>query len=158
MVPELVGGETTHMRDYSIPVVAEYEHGLENFLDHYIADESISAIRKRDKRRPLLLNTMFLAPHPPFHIPEPYFSMVDEKAVRLPDDVGVWYPGQSPLQLYNLTGFLGTRYTREEWRRVWAKYLGLVKLLDDEVGRMIAALKEEGLYDQSIIVFTADHG
>lgn len=157
-VPEMVGGEATHMRDYSIPVLGVYDDGLENFLDHYIADQSIEAIRQRDRRKPLLLNVMFLAPHPPFHIPEPYYSMVDEKEVELPGDVAVWYPGQSPLQMYNLTGFLGTRYSRDDWRAVWAKYLGLVKLLDDEVGRVIATLKEEGLYDKAIIVFTADHG
>jgi len=158
MVPEMVSGRHTHTRTYSIPVVGLYKDGVENFLDHYIANESVAAIMKRDRKKPFLLNAMFLAPHPPFHIPDPYFSMIDAEKVMLPENVGKWYGGQSPLQLYNLPGFLGTRYTREEWRAVWAKYLGLVKLLDDEVGRILAALKEEGMYESSLIVFTADHG
>ncbi len=54
--------------------------------------------------------------------------------------------------------FIGSRYDREHWRAIWAKYLGLVKLLDDEVGRVIKALKDEGLYDKAIILFTADLG
>ena len=158
MVPEMVSGEQTHTRTYSLPVFERYEPGPTYFLDHYIGTESVNAIKSRDRSKPLLLNAMFLAPHPPFHIPEPYFSMFDEENVRIPANVGVWYPQQSPLQLYNLTGFLGTRYNREEWTNIWKKYLGLVKLLDDEVGRIIATLKTEGLYDRSIIVFTADHG
>lgn len=156
--PELVSGMHTQLRSYSTPEVGVYRDGAEFFLDRYIANESIKAIRSRDKKKPLLLNTMFLAPHPPFSIPEPYFSMFGSKDFVLPDNVGQWYPGQSPLQMYNITGFIGSRYNREQWRGIWAKYLGLVKLLDDEVGRVIAALKEEGLYDQAIILFTADHG
>ena len=158
LVPEQVSGRHTHARYYSTPFAARYTPGIKYFTDRYISDQSQRAIRQRDKTKPLLLNSMFLAPHPPFHIPEPYFSAVDARQVDLPDNVGQWYPGQSPLQLYNITGYLGTRYSREEWRDTWAKYLGLVKLLDDEVGRIIQVLKDEGLYEKSIVIFTADHG
>lgn len=156
--PEIVSGSHTQLRAYSTPSFGVYKEGPDYFLDRYIANESIKAIKNRDKKKPLLLNTMFLAPHPPFSIPEPYFSMVGKKDFELPENVGQWYPGQSPLQMYNLTGFIGSRYDREQWREIWAKYLGLVKLLDDEVGRVMATLKEEGLYDKAIILFTADHG
>jgi arylsulfatase A-like enzyme len=158
MVPEMVSGEQTHTRAYSVPVFERYAPGPAYFLDHYIASESVNAIKNRDKKKPLLLNAMFLAPHPPFHVPEPYFSMFDKEDITVPANVGVWYSQQSPLQLYNITGFLGTRYNREEWSKIWKKYLGLVKLLDDEVGRIIRTLKDEGLYESSIIIFTADHG
>lgn len=158
LVPEQVSGHHTGARYYSTPFAAPYKPGVGYFTDRYFSNEAQRAIRQRDKTKPLLLNCMFLAPHPPFHIPEPYFSAISSQQVDLPDNVGQWYPGQSPLQLYNITGFLGTRYTRDEWRDTWAKYLGLVKLLDDEVGRIVQALKEEGLYEQAILVFTADHG
>jgi choline-sulfatase len=156
--PEIVSGAHTRLRSYSTPVFDIYKDGIDYFLDHYIASESIAAIKNRDKKKPLLLNAMFLAPHPPFSIPEPYYSMITAKDFTLPENVGQWYFGQSPLQMYNLTGFIGSRYSRQQWAEVWTKYLGLVKLLDDEVGRVINALKEEGLYDKAIIVFTADHG
>ena len=60
---------------------------------------------------------MFLAPHPPLEIPEPWFSMVRD--IELPRNVGEWSPGQSPLQLYNLPGFIGARYSRDDWHEVW---------------------------------------
>ena len=156
--PELVSGAHTQLRSYSTPSFGLYKEGADFFLDHYIASESIAAIKNGGKNKPLLLNCMFLAPHPPFSIPEPYFSMLTTKDFVLPENVGQWYPGQSPLQMYNLTGFIGSRYTRAQWNEIWTKYLGLVKLLDDEIGRVIKALKDEGLYDKAIIVFTADHG
>ncbi len=156
--PELVSGNFTRLRSYSTPKTELYKEGVDYFLDRYITNESIRAIKGRDKSRPLLLNAMYLAPHPPFHIPDPYFSMYKPGDFHLPANVGHWYPGQSPLQMYSLTGFIGSRYTREQWDDVWAKYLGLVKLLDDEVGRLIETLKEEGLYDDALIIFTSDHG
>ena len=156
--PELVSGSHTQLRSYSTPAFGLYKEGADFYFDHYIASQSIDAIKNRDKSKPLLLNAMFLAPHPPFSVPEPYFSMFHSKDLKIPENVGQWYPGQSPLQMYNLTGFIGSRYNREQWMGIWEKYLGLVKLLDDEVGRVIKALKEEGLYDKAIILFTADHG
>lgn len=158
LVPEMVSGRHTGVRSYSIPFYDRYEEGLDYFYDGYIANRSLAAIKDRDPARPLFLSAMFLAPHPPYHLPEPWYSRVREEEVELPDNVGVWYPDQSPLQMYNLTGALGTRYSREEWRAIWAKYLGLVNLLDDAVGRIIEELKLQGLYDNSLIVFTSDHG
>jgi arylsulfatase A-like enzyme len=158
MVPEMVSGRHTTVKNYSVPVLDSYDEGLDYFFDGYITNRSVDAITSRDKEKPLFLSAMYLAPHPPFHIPEPWFSMVGDEDFELPDNVGNWYPDQSPLQMYNLTGVLGTRYSREEWRSIWAKYLGLVNLLDDGVGRIIAELKKQGLYDNSLIIFTSDHG
>jgi arylsulfatase A-like enzyme len=103
-----------------------------------------------------MLSAMFLAPHPPFDVPDPWYSMVDE--IELPPTVGRWCDGQSPLQLYNLTGFVGARYSRNDWKEVWRVYAGLVSLLDHCVGEIVAKLKAEGIYDDTLIVFTTDHG
>lgn len=62
------------------------------------------------------------------------------------------------MQAYNITGFLGFKYTREEWIKVWPVYLGLVNLLDDSVGDIVKELKAQNMYDNTIIIFTADHG
>jgi arylsulfatase A-like enzyme len=99
---------------------------------------------------------MFVAPHPPYEIPEPWFSMIPDAS--LPENVGQWCEGQSPLQLYNLTGALGARYTREDWQRIWPVYLGLVALLDRAVGMILDELERQGIYEDSLILFLADHG
>ena len=155
-MPELVSGKTTHRRGYSIPTIGRYEGGFDAFFDGFILNTSLEAIGKRDRAKPFLLNAMFLAPHPPLEIPDPYFSQVKE--IDLPENVGRWSKDQSPLQLYNLTGYLGGRYSRDDWAKIWPVYAGLVALLDDCVGRLVSALKAEGLYDDAIILFMADHG
>ncbi|WP_340110675.1 sulfatase family protein [Maribellus mangrovi] len=157
--PELVANTHTSIKNYSIPETGLYEPGAKYYFDQYVADKVVETIKGHSEgSKPLLVNAMFLAPHPPLDVPEPYYSEVKKDDFTLPDNVGVWYPGQSPLQLYNLTGFFGSRYSREQWSEIWPKYLGLVSLFDDEVGRIIQALKDKGIYDNALIIVTADHG
>lgn len=156
IMPEMQGGRLSHQVRYSIPTTGCYEPGYEYFFDGYFTHQALEAIQKRDKAKPFALNLMFLAPHPPLDIPEPWYSLV--KDIELPQNVGQWSEGQSPLQLYNLPGYLGSRYSREDWREVWRVYAGLVALLDHSIGLVIQSLKDEGLYDDSVILFTADHG
>ncbi|MFS0724794.1 sulfatase-like hydrolase/transferase [Paenibacillus sp. 1P07SE] len=156
IVPEMAFGHTTRAKKYSIPMTGVYEEGFPYFFDGYIADCSMRALRERDPSKPFLLQAMFLAPHPPLDVPEPWYSRVS--ACELPDNVGVWSEHQSPLQLYNLTGAVGTRYTREDWAKIWPVYLGLVSLLDDCVGMLIDELKRQGIYEETMILFTSDHG
>jgi arylsulfatase A-like enzyme len=156
MLPEMVSGKVTHISKYSIPTIGCYEEGVENYFDGYFTVGAVEAIRGRDKEKPFLLNAMFLAPHPPFEIPEPWYSKYDK--VELPENVGKWGKDQSPLQLYNLTGIIGSRYNRGDWEKVWPVYMGLVSLLDDCVGQIIDELKAQGIYDDTLIIFTSDHG
>lgn len=157
--PELVANTHTSIKYYSIPETGLYKPGAKYYFDQYVADNVVRVIKNHSpEAKPLLVNAMFLAPHPPLDVPEPYYSEVKKGDFTLPDNVGVWYPGQSTLQLYNLTGFFGSRYSREQWGEIWPKYLGLVSLFDDEVGRIIQALKEKGIYDKALIIVTADHG
>ena len=128
-------------------VLGENQHG-------YILRTTLEAIEQRDRDKPLFLSAMFLAPHPPFQIPDPWYSAVDR--IEMPANVGRWSTGQSPLQLYNLTGFIGARYEREDWQEVWRVYAGLVRLLDHCVGEIVARLKSEGLYDDAVILFSTD--
>ncbi len=158
LVPEMTGGRTTRAKSYSIPTTGVYEPGFDHFFDGFFANEAVAAIRGRDVSKPMLLNAMFLAPHPPFDVPEPWHSLWADGELELPDNVGFWDSGQSPLQLYNLTGFVGTRYSRAEWEATWRVYLGLVSLLDHCVGTIVNELKAQGMYEDALIVFTSDHG
>jgi len=156
IVPEMVAGTTTRIKRYSIPTTGCYEEGLDYFYDGYIAQTSLDAIRGRDRSKPLLLNAMFVAPHPPLDVPEPWYSMYKDEPI--PDNVALWSYGQSPLQLYNLTGAIGNGYTKEQWRSIWQVYLGLVSLLDHCVGLIIDELKAQGIYDETLVILTSDHG
>ena len=156
LVPEMAEGKYTRAVSYSIPTTGCYEEGYEHFYDGFYTERALAALKERDTSKPLLLNMMYLAPHPPFDIPEPWYSRFEKAEVS--ENVGIWYDRQSPLQMYNLTGAAGSRYSREQWKEVWRVYEGLVSLLDDCVGKILDELKRQGIYDDSLIIFTADHG
>lgn len=157
-VPEMHAGKYTRVSNYSNASTGIYEEGNAYYFDGYFTDRAVEALREVKGDRPLFLSMMHLAPHPPFDIPEPWYSKVSQSDFELPENTGVWYPHQSPLQKYNLTGVIGNQYSVEEWKESFRVYLGLVALLDDCVGRIIGVLKEKGLYDSSMIIFTSDHG
>lgn len=157
-VPEMAGGKHTRVSRYSNPTTGCYEQGEKYYFDSYFAEHALRGMRDRDTSKPLFLSAMFLAPHPPLDIPQPYYNAIDIDDVCLSENVAKWYAYQSPLQMYNLTGAIGTKYTLEQWKETWRVYMGLVKLLDDNVGKILNELKSQGIYDDSIIVFTSDHG
>ncbi len=157
-VPELISGKATHVANYSNANTGRYEPGEEYYFDHYFAKKAVEGIRERDPLKPLLLNAMFLAPHPPLEIPDPWYSLVKDTDFDLPGNVGVYYSNQSPLQMYNLPGVVGACYNRAHWKEAWRVYLGLAAMLDNCVGQIQKELKAQGIYEESLIIFTSDHG
>lgn len=155
---EMVNGKVTRVSSYSNAETGQYEPGDMYYFDSYFTEKALEGLKSRNSEKPLLLNAMFLAPHPPLHIPEPWYGKVSTEDFRLPENVGMYYPRQSPLQMYNLTGIAGARYSREHWNEAWRVYLGLVGLLDHCVGRILEELKNQGIYEESLILFTSDHG
>lgn len=157
-VPESLSRKHTIYTTCSNANTGRYEPGEEYYFDSYFARAAVKGLQERDRSRPVFLSAMFLAPHPPFQIPAPWYSRYQTQDFTLPDNVGVWYPHQSPLQLYNVTGVLGSHYTRKEWQESWRVYLGLVSLLDHCVGQILTELKNQSIYDDCLILFTSDHG
>ncbi len=156
-VPEHVNGRPV-AKFYPLPsFVRRTEFGAEDFLDRVWARQMVEEIRRADLSRPNAWIFQCWAPHPPFFVPEPYFSMYDPAALRLPENVGRWYPGQ-PAHLLHGTGAYGSHMTRDEWRPTWAAYFGLCTMVDECIGRVIAALKERGVWDEALVLFTVDHG
>ena len=143
-VPEMVGGKITRVSNYSNANTGCYEEGEAFYFDRYFADKALEGLRDREGKKPLFLSAMFLAPHPPLHIPQPWYGLLAPEEVRLPENVGVFYPNQSPLQMYNLTGVVGAAYGRQEWKEAWRVYLGLVAMLDACVGQILDELKAQG--------------
>ena len=115
----------------------------------------------RSAKGPFIAHLSLLRPHPPFVAPRPYNAMYDPKAV----------PGFSRAESAEVEGRqhpwlawqLGRRGFRapedeKRLRRLKAVYFGLMTRVDDEIGRLMAALRETGLIDRTLIVFTSDHG
>ncbi len=118
---------------------------------------------KENADRPFCLFVNYLEPHMPFFGPRD--SEHDPSEVTLPANFEARPTESNPLKTrvlarsYHERGSSGLPLrTEADWRRMIANYWGLVSLVDDSVGRILAALDEGGLSGNTIVCFTSDHG
>ena len=122
---------------------------------NWAVTESIDFLRRRDPRKPFFLWTSFVAPHPPLLPPAAYFDMYMNQALT-PPRVGSW-AAEIGSEHPDFNSFEG-RLDESDTHRMQAGYYGLVTHLDHQVGRLIRALKDEGVLNNTIILLTSDHG
>ncbi len=130
----------------------------EDFLDSFYARQAEAFLRNPPADRPWALMVQLWAPHPPLRVPEPYASLFDPAALDLPANVGRVAEGEPSSWRDGVAAQLGTDVPLEQWRRVWAAHLGLVRLADDCLGRLLEALDATGQAERTVVAFTADHG
>jgi len=124
----------------------------------WIADKTIEFI-KENRDRPFFASIGFQEPHPPFNPPKPYCYMYDPADMPLPVRSDDEWKEKMPRHVsFYLQRDGWSEITEDKEREITAHYYGLVTLVDDAVGRILNAVKEEGLEDNTIIVFTSDHG
>lgn len=144
--------------------------GAEDTESAFIAERFLSFLAERGER-PWFAHLSFIRPHPPFSVPEPYHSMVDEAAV--PEPVRAASPeaerAQHPFLAYMMDNnrrrsFVpggGDRpvseWTAEEVRAIRAVYYAMIAEVDAQLGRILDGLKAAGCYDDTLIVLTSDH-
>lgn len=119
----------------------------------WVTDRAVDFLRVRDKGRPFFLFVSYLDPHSPSHLCEPYWQMFDARKMPLPPTFKQDASGASP-----------TAANRHEVhdpkivQAMTAAYYAKVTMVDDNVGRLLSQLHTLGLAENTLIVFTADHG
>ncbi|MCC7192908.1 MAG: sulfatase-like hydrolase/transferase [Phycisphaeraceae bacterium] len=133
----------------------------ELFLDEVLATRMVEVVNQHvntGDTRPLALFGFFWLPHPPLWAPKVWASKVAADAISLPPHVGKWFSGMPALQLANIPGQLGAHVSLPQWREIWAMYFGMVALMDRCVSRVLAAFDYAAMLDDSLVLFTSDHG
>lgn len=157
-VPNFNHGKPVAIHFPTPKAIAEFPHPVETFLDPWWATRAEQLIADLDPGTPQFFQALFWAPHPPYVVPEPYFSMYPLDEIELPESVGMWYPDQPASLLLQTPGILGSQLSREEYRAPWSAYYGLVTMVDDCIGRVIRALKDKDIWDDALVIFMLDHG
>ena len=112
--------------------------------------------------RPFALYVSMLEPHPPFN--GPYNHLYDPDTLPV-DPTFLKPPEEGPLvsrlrsEYYMQGEFDGHDLTSEAgWRRLRANYMANITLVDDAVGRIVQSLEDAGVADNTVLVFTSEHG
>ncbi len=136
---------------YMLPqraLMPEEHHGTS-----WVANRAIDFIRTNQGRRPWLLKLGWIAPHPPFNVPDEFADLYND--VDFPDP----YVSETPISpLAEENKLLGDLPTEEYVRRMREVYYGAVSHVDHHVGRIVQSLEETGQLDNTLIIFTSDHG
>ena len=123
-----------------------------------LADAAVDFIRTQDVNNPFLAYVAFLAPHDPRTMPENFRAMYPPESIELPPN----YSGGHPFNngALKIRDELLAEFPRspEETKRHIAEYYAMITHLDNEVGRIIDALEESGLRENTIIVLAGDNG
>lgn len=106
-----------------------------------------------------MLEVSFPEPHDPEQVPKPYWDMFPPDSIP---DRGV---GPEALKdkgfrwqwMRRLQDHYYPDYDRN-WRRYVSNYLGSLRMVDDQFGRLLAYMRRRNLLDNTVIVYTADHG
>jgi arylsulfatase A-like enzyme len=155
--------------DYSAPQAWHTSIPEEDYPSSYIAQKSeafLEAHAAENSDRPFFLKCSFPDPHHPYTPPGKYFKMYDPDDMELPDSFD--NPAPQPTTKYvqeqtaagnvNRNRVLPFGVTEREAKEIKAITFGMITLIDDCVGRIVAKLEELGLAEDTIILFTSDHG
>jgi arylsulfatase A-like enzyme len=123
-----------------------------------VTKEFLNDYAKSDQQNPFFAYVSYTVPHDPYSPASDYINRYDTADIFLPKNVMGLHPfafDQLNVRDENLTGWPRKPQIIKE---ILADYYSLITHLDDQVGELIATLKSNGLYENTIIVYAADNG
>ncbi|MCA9164198.1 MAG: sulfatase, partial [Planctomycetales bacterium] len=124
--------------------------------DGRTAEKACELIR-RNKDRRFFLGVGFVRPHVPFVAPKNYFAPYPHAEMMLPEKVaGDW--GDIPKAGINYKTSVNMKMDEPKQRKAVSAYYASVAYMDAQVGKVLTALRDAGLEDNTIVIFTSDHG
>ncbi len=136
---------------------------LQMDYDDDVANQSVQWLFdhvRRSDDRPFLLVSSFTHPHNPFTISKEFWDLYDDAEIDMPTVPFIPFEERDPWsqRYYKLIRQDEHIVTDAHIRSARHAYYGMVSYLDQRVGQLIDALEKTGTFDNTVIVFTADHG
>jgi arylsulfatase A-like enzyme len=97
-------------------------------------------------------------PHLPCCPPEPYASLYPPETITPWGSFGDPLEQKPYVQAQQLRTWNVTEWTWDDWAPVVSRYLAVITLMDEQIGRVLAALEESGQADNTLVIYTSDHG
>jgi len=142
---------------YYIPQPAQMPARLHG--TNWVGDRAVHFISKADPSRPFFLWASFIHPHPPFSPPTPWHKLYRAPLMPLPkrpDNYAALHTHMNRHQ--NRYKYRDNGIDNNLLRVMKAYYYACISFIDFQVGRILEALEEAGRLDDTLIVYTSDHG
>lgn len=123
----------------------------------FVTDRSIDFIR-RNADNPFFVHLSYVDPHHPFNAPSDSAAKYDPREMPIPPPED---PSTYPSSMRGTAEQQRARmhqFPDELWQSVRANYYGMISNIDDCIGKLLRTLEELGIRENTIIIFTADHG
>ena len=132
----------------------------------YVTEEAVRRLDEHDRSGDLLLYVSYPDPHHPFAPPAEYYDRHDPASMPVPANFGQDHT-RSPEHLRRIIARRGApdidpmmlwAPTEEQFRHALAAELGSIEFIDDSIGRILAAIDDRGLAQETTVLLTSDHG
>lgn len=151
------------------PIPEEYHYNT------WIAERTNSRLEEHvENDENFFMWASFFDPHPPYLVPEPWDTMYDPDELTIPKGVDGEHEQNPPhfqmtqeenpdFSAYNETGtgihgYHSHLTSEERHRKLTATYYGMISMMDKYIGKILDKLDELGIAEETIVVFTTDHG
>ncbi len=124
------------------------------------AIQQIYDIARSDDDRPFFLQVSYTHPHEPYLCQKEYWDLYEDVEIPLPSVAPLTETEHDPHSLRLLKDFamLGVRFTKNEIRTAIRAYYGSISYIDKLISRLLGALKNTGADQNTVVIFTSDHG
>lgn len=125
---------------------------------YWCVSQAIEFLRyQRDPQQPFFLNVSIFDPHPPLAPPPAYYDRYIQRDLPAPV-VGDWAIGPEEPQRGTSTDAWRLHLDEHQMQCCRAAYYGTVNFVDDQIGRLMQFMRQRDLLQNTVIVFTSDHG
>jgi arylsulfatase len=132
-------------------------------VDRFVGQEACRFVRTHGSDGPFAMMVSFPGPHCPYDPVPEFLERIDP--TRMPDPIEAIEADSGLLRQGNINGNKGawngvdySEFSAEHKQKIRAHYAALVEQIDHEVGDIVASLEETGQLDNTVIVFSSDHG
>lgn len=139
---------------------------LKHSHTHWIADKAIQMMEQYtsnsnnndNKQQPWLISIDFSEPHLPCRPSEPFAGMYDPLTIPIWPSFEENFNNKPYIQKQQLYSWGIENFTWSDWAPIVSRYYGIISQMDDAIGRIVDRLDSLGIANNTIVIYTADHG
>jgi arylsulfatase A-like enzyme len=123
-----------------------------------IVDEAIGFLKSRHRDKPVFMYLAFSNPHDPRVAAQKYIDLYERDKIPLPKNYLPLHPFNNGEQFVRDELLAPFPRTPDDVRKHLHDYYAVISAMDHHIGRLFSALKELGMHDNTIFIYSADHG